>query len=42
MSLNDEERRSMVMLEMEKAHRFMNQADLMHIIENKDRYIFSI
>ena len=36
MSLNDEERRTMVALEMEKAHRFLNQAQMVQDMQQWD------
>ncbi len=36
MSLNDEERRTMVALEIEKAHRFLNQAQMVQDMQQWD------
>lgn len=45
MALNEEERKTMVSLEMEKAHRFLNQAEMMCELEQWDiaanRYYYS-
>ena len=39
MALNDEERKTMVGLEIEKADRFLKQADMMTDMEQWDIYV---